>query len=122
MVRMNTGANSGGGLSEEWTADANKTSQRIRIAREPTQARTQAHRRIMRKTGATLTAHHVGSREVAFTDMKHNISSVCANFKEAFKHFHEITTGEECYFTESDTQTDPTPPFPLHFAQPESNG
>ena len=58
----------------------------------------------------------------ARTDRKHNVSIVGANFKEAFKYFHEITTGEEYYFMEGDTQTDATPSFPLYFVQPESNG
>ena len=78
---------------------------------------------MMTKTRGTLTAYHFGANQLhARTGGKHNVSILGAHCKEAFKYYHEITTGEECYFTECDAQTDPTPSFPLHFVQPEANG
>ena len=76
----------------------------------------------MTKTGGTLTAYHFGSRAVARTDGQNTQCKHRWREFQAFKYFHEITTAEECYFTAGDTQTDPTPSFPLHSVHPESNG
>ena len=72
-------------------------------------------------TGATLTVHHFGAREVALTDIKHNITRVCAKFKAAFKHFHKITNSQECNFTEAAKEAGRTPASAFHLVGKEEN-
>ncbi len=96
-------------------------NQGTRTARAPTQARTHAPRRSMTKTGATLTAHHVGAREVAFTHLKHHVASVCANSKAALEYANKRAHCAEPYFTARDTEAAPTPAFAFHLVQPEWN-
>ena len=65
----------------------------------------------MTKTGATLTAYHFPSRQVARKNMLHHINSLAAHLKEAFKGFQKNATADEGHRTEGEEEADSAPSF-----------